>query len=352
MTRMVSEVWYVALVVVSVFLVTTQMAMSMSVVKDDGLFHFMSIGDWGCMPMGGTKAHDEVVVAKSFADKATELKSRFVLNTGDNFYHCGVHSKSDSVWKSTFEDVFTEESMMVPWYSCLGNHDYGYPGSAEAEMEYTSPHNNRWVMPSRYYYRRLEFPKEVNISLIVLDSSPCQAKYRSSDPINWDPCGTHTHTCPGCTFHDNIMKENCGDQLKWLNEVLPKVPKDDWKIVMTHAPAYELNVEDLLKPLEEHKFELFINGHVHLLAHYEIDTAPDMNFVTTGAGCWIDVDSTENPKIGACSIDGVGSCAMKWTDVVAGYTEHVFEDNFKTLATHYYNHKGEVIHRIAVKKRT
>lgn len=319
---------------------------------DDGLFHFLSIGDWGCMPMGGEKANDEKVVAKNFAAKAADLKARFILNSGDNVYHCGVHSKSDSVWNSTFENVFTNEATMVPWYSCLGNHDYGYPGSAEGEMEYVSPKHNRWVLPARYYHKRLVFPGEVNISLVVLDSSPCQKAYRDSNPDHWDPCGTHTHTCPGCTFHENVIKQNCTEQLVWLKNLLPTIPKDDWRIVMTHAPAYSLDVEDLLTPLQEAKFELFINGHVHVLAHYEMDGNKDMNFVTTGAGCWVNVADHPAPKTDETCHAEKHTCKMEWKDVVAGYTEHVFEDSFKTLATHYYNAQGDRIHRIAVTKRS
>lgn len=319
---------------------------------DDGLFHFMSIGDWGCMPLGGYRADDEKVVAKSFAAKASELSARFILNTGDNVYDCGVHSKSDSAWNRTFEDIFTEASTLVPWYSCLGNHDYGYPGSAEGELEYVSPKNNRWVMPGRYYYKRLVFPGEVNISLVVLDSSPCQAAYRSSNPDGWDPCGTHTHACPGCTFRDNVIQQNCSAQLVWLNSILPKIPTGDWRIAMTHAPAYSLDVEDLLTPLQDAKFELFINGHIHLLAHYEMDDSSTMNFVTTGAGCWVNVSAHPAPNTGdVCSSDK-HSCKMPWKDVVAGYTEHVFEDSFTTLATHFYNAQGERIHRIAVTKQS
>lgn len=342
-------------------------------------FHFMSIGDWGCIPAGGFAANDERVVAKSFAAIASNLSAKFVLNTGDSFYRCGVHSKRDEVWNSTFENVFSEDSMLVPWYSCIGNHDYGYPGSAEAEVEYVSPKNNRWVMPARYYYRRLVFPGEVNISLIVLDSSPCNKLYRGDDPQHWDPCGLHfdEKRCPGCSFHDNILKQNCSLQLEWLQSVLPTVPQDDWKIVMTHAPAHELDVVDLLAPLYAHNFELYVNGHLHLLQHYAVEGKEDMNFVTTGAGCWVRIpenatggtgehhqllvpndgqtftaanrpQSIQDEKLARQAALG----AVKWQSVVAGYTAHVFEDNFRTLSTHYYNYKGEVINKISVSKRT
>ena len=83
-----------------------------------------------------------------------------------------------------------------------------------------------------------------------------------------------------------------------------------------------------------------------------MDDLDTMNFVTTGAGCQV-------PIVSAAALSSpppplVGGAAHKhenmWTQKVAGYTEHVFEDNFTTLATHFYNYKGEIIKRIAVKK--
>jgi tartrate-resistant acid phosphatase type 5 len=358
------------------------MVLCVAVVPPAAAFHFMSIGDWGCVPVGGFGARDERVVAKSFADKAANLSAKFVLNTGDSFYRCGVHSKSDEVWNTTFEDVFHEDSMLVPWYSCIGNHDYGYPGSAEAEVEYVSPKNNRWVMPARYYYRRLVFPGEVNISLIVLDSSPCNKLYRGDDPKHWDPCGLHfdEKKCPGCSFHDNILKQDCSAQLAWLQSVLPSVPQEDWKIVMTHAPAHELDVEDLLTPLYHHNFELFINGHLHRLQEYGVAGKEAMNFVTTGAGCWVKVpESSEDatyddhsdlelivPHDGRTHTAATRPASMQsdkiarqenlgaihWQSVVAGYTAHTFENNYQTLSTSYFNYLGEVVHKVSVQKRT
>ena len=78
---------------------------------------------------------DEVTVAKSFAASAEALKAQFVLNTGDNFYYYGVKSTSDPMWENTFEQIYTQDSLMVPWYGVLGNHDYGYNPTAQTQYE-------------------------------------------------------------------------------------------------------------------------------------------------------------------------------------------------------------------------
>lgn len=330
-------------------------------------FNFVSIGDWGCVPIGGYHEQDELIVARSFQASATDLNPRFVLNTGDNFYYCGIHSKDDALWNSTFEDVFTAESTMVPWYSCLGNHDYGYPGSATAQMEYVSPKMNRWVLPDRYYYRRLEFPGEVNISLLVLDATPCQADYVSSNPKGWDPCGSVIPGCPGCTFHENVIKQSCSAQLTWLNQILPTIPQDDWKIVMVHAPAADVNVEDLISPLQQYNFQLYINGHVHLLSHYTIDNKG--TYITTGAGCMVRVPGTTSSSTdssssswsaedmakarnvkwspSSCPSSSTNSwhtCQIVWEQTIAGYTTHSFSEDFETLYTYIYDYDGHLLH--------
>ena len=324
-------------------------------------FSFASLGDWGCVPIGGYHERDEIVVARQFASAAEDVNARFILNPGDNFYYCGVHSKDDSMWNSTFESVFTEPSTMVPWYTALGNHDYGYPGSATAQMEYVSPNNNRWVLPARYYYKRLEFPGEVNISLVVLDASPCQQDYISNDPSGWDPCGSVIPGCPGCTFHQNVIKQSCAAQLEWLNSILPTVPADDWKIAMVHAPASDIDVLDMITPFQNANFNLYLNGHVHLLAHYQIDNMG--TYITSGAGCMVRVPESDKktlspgtvvpPKLRASSCRDnpkFHSCEIIWQKTIAGYTTHTFNANFSALTTYIYDYAGKLLHTVVTEK--
>jgi len=54
---------------------------------------------------------------------------RTTIALGDNFYTKGVSSSSDSMWTTFYRNVYyTYFSSLVgiPWYSCHGNHDYGY----------------------------------------------------------------------------------------------------------------------------------------------------------------------------------------------------------------------------------
>lgn len=326
---------------------------AMLAVEAAATFNFVSIGDWGCVPIGGYQEQDELIVARTFSEAATELSARFVLNTGDNFYYCGINGKNISMWDSTFENVFTAQSTMVPWWGCVGNHDYGYPGSVEEQLAYQSPNNNRWQIPGRYYYKRLEFPGEVNISLLTLDATPCQQDYVSDNPQGWDPCGSVIPGCPGCTFHENVISQSCSAQLAWMNQILPTIPKDDWRIVMVHAPAGDINVEDMLTPLQQWGFDLFINGHVHLMAHYTMDNRGV--YITTGAACMVRVPDAakakgvEMPKLkwtpSSCPEETNGhTCQIVFEQTIAGYTTHSFNEDFTKLSTFIYDYDGHLLH--------
>lgn len=335
---------------------------------------FASIGDWGCVPIGGWHEQDQFIVAKQFAIAAEAVNAQFVLNTGDNFYYCGIEAKDSEWWQTTYENVFSEPSMMVPWFNTLGNHDYGYPTSVQAQIDYVSPNKNRWILPDRYYYRRITFPGQVNISLIVLDSSPCQADYRSDDASGWDPCGSVIPGCPGCTFHANVVNQSCTKQRAWLQATLPTIPQGDWKIVMNHAPAADINVDDLISDLQGANVDMYINGHVHLMAHYQMDGKG--TYVTTGGGCMVRVPGSTPQDIAAdplneklmhlrrdkragllgatsCPHPKFGhTCSLVYQKTIAGYSTHSFSPDFQTLYTYLYDYAGRLLHQLSVKKGT
>jgi hypothetical protein len=179
----------------------------------------------------------------------------------------------------------------VPWFNTLGNHDYGYPTSVDSQIQYRSPNANRWILPARYYYRRITFPGKVNISLVVLDSTPCMSDYRSSNPRGWDPCGSVIPGCPGCTFHQNVIAQSCTAQHQWFQNIVTQIPSGDWKILMAHAPATDVDVMDFIAVQQQAQFDMYLNGHVHLMAHYTIDNSG--TYVTTGGGCMVRVPDAE-----------------------------------------------------------
>merc|ERR1719343_1867465 len=64
-------------------------------------------------------------VANQMMILGKKVKPSFVINTADNFYYFGVESVNDIKWLFTFEQVYHDSSLQIPWLSALGNHDYG-----------------------------------------------------------------------------------------------------------------------------------------------------------------------------------------------------------------------------------
>ncbi|CAM9541957.1 unnamed protein product, partial [Hapterophycus canaliculatus] len=86
-------------------------------------------------------------------ETAEELRPRFVVGLGDNFYDVGVETVEDPAWEDQFESVYSAAALRgIPWLMCLGNHDY--MGRPEAQIERTGHDaSGRWHMPSRAYSR-------------------------------------------------------------------------------------------------------------------------------------------------------------------------------------------------------
>lgn len=107
---------------------------------------------------------------------------------------CGIQNTSDFQVKADWIDSYADSVRAVPWYSVLGNHEYGYNVQAQIDLSSIYP---TWVMPARYYTKRVALSSSQHLSMIFLDSSPCVSEYRSSSPARWDPCGVRA-TPFGC----------------------------------------------------------------------------------------------------------------------------------------------------------
>jgi len=102
--------------------------------------YYLVIGDWGGAEYGceGCGARQKQVAAKmhEFVQKKAQAGSKllFVLSVGDNFYWYGA---AEDKFKVQWEDIYSEELRAVPWFSVMGNHDYGNddPASACPQIE-------------------------------------------------------------------------------------------------------------------------------------------------------------------------------------------------------------------------
>jgi tartrate-resistant acid phosphatase type 5 len=225
--------------------------------------NFLVISDWGREGINDStkKTPGQLKVAKQFGATAKDVNASFVVTCGDNFHGKGVSSSTDPLWRANFENVYTGESLMIPWYITLGNHDY--EGNVEAELEYAKA-SQRWTQPARYYSFTRRLPDSTEILFVVIDSSPFVEEY-----INEKGDGHH------------VRGQDTGRQLQWCDSVLSE-SSALWKFAFFHHPAYSasskhgstVEIQNTLVPLfEKYHVDACFSGHDHDLQHSHPDNA-------------------------------------------------------------------------------
>jgi hypothetical protein len=319
---------------------------------------FLSVGDWGSASLGGYHLRNAQDTATAMKTYVAAQPVEFVLNTGDNFYYCGIQNTSDPQIDEDYTALFG--GMGIQWYHSLGNHDYGFSPEAQLALNETI---SGWIMDGRYYHRRVVIPVGADVhddivaNIIVLDTNPCVRDYRGTDRRRWDPCGTEYPDCSPiaepCRFHENILSQDCETQLSWAKQTLAEIPSSgEWVFVIGHHKAEEINVADFQTTfLDDPRVHLYLNGHNHNLEHYEING--QAKYMTTGAGGMVIIG-------GDAGGDGVyryrytnasSGPAVKslWSKVVTGFSSHTFTNNSNTLLTEFWDvKKNETIYTFEV----
>ena len=219
--------------------------------------NFLVISDWGRDGINDIdkKTPGQRKVAKQLGATAGEINASFVVTCGDNFHGKGVSTSTDPLWKENFEKVYTDPSLMIPWYIALGNHDYA--GNVEAELEYARG-SKRWTQPGRYYAFTKELPGSVVVLFLVLDSSPFVQEYTR------DQQDRH-----------HVRGQDTLAQLRWCDSVLSS-SNATWKFAFFHHPTYSASsfhgstteIQTTFVPLfEKYHVDACFSGHDHDLQH-------------------------------------------------------------------------------------
>jgi len=337
----------------------------------------MTLGDWGGASISAQDKQNVYAVASQMATTAEAIDPAFIINTGDNFYWCGIQNTSDFQITTDYYLPYAASSLDVPWYSVLGNHEYGYNVTAQVDLT-NADTMKRWYMPARYWTKRIALSTSKSMTIVALDTNPCVTEYRDDNQSGWDPCGEgitagcsiisdKTDPFEGpCLFHQNIVSQNCGDQFTWFKTTLAAVPKDDWLIVMGHHPMDEIDVEDFTTVLQDHGFDIYFNGHAHTLSQYTLDGQGA--YVTSGAGSM--VNTPDQGEVGHSRTPGFERTALKvdgqnisadsqkyqhsyktvFNSRTAGYTLSTFSSDFSSITTEYLSYTGSCLHQFTVQK--
>lgn len=197
------------------------------------------------------------------------LKADFILSVGDLFYPDGVASVDDPQWRTSFEDVYSQFALYIPWYGVLGNHEYR--GNPQAIVDYTK-RARRWRIPQRYYDVKVPVGDGVNAEFLFIDTSPFIAEYRK-DASKYDFTATDT-----------------ARERRWIDSTL-RASKAQWKFIVGHHNVYSggkrtvvPEMERLLNPLmKKYGVSAYFCGHEHHLEHI-VPAGEAPHYFISGAG--------------------------------------------------------------------
>lgn len=323
--------------------------------------NILSLGDWGSASLGGYHLRNAESTAYAMKIYASEYNPKLVLNTGDNFYYCGIQNTSDPQVNADYVELFG--NIGLPWYNALGNHDYGFNPAAQLELNQTIP---QWIMDDRYYHRRVVFNSSNNIesdtdisqivlNIIVLDTNPCVMDYRGNDRAKWDPCSIQYPTCSPflgeCMFHANVIAQDCKTQLDWFNTTVSTISPNEWIFVVGHHKADEIDAEDFQSILSSNRVHLYLNGHNHNLEQYSIDG--ESKYITTGAAGMVMIGSSgiTNVKLHDESTEfrhKKHEVKSIWSKITTGFSSHTFIDHGTKVRTDFWDVNQNILHTFTV----
>ena len=217
----------------------------------DAEYCFFAVGDTGL-----ASERRQAVIQQMQTQQESRKPDSIVL-VGDNFYDSGVQSIDDRHWQMHFERPFSAARFPMPFYACLGNHDYR--GNVGAQLEYSRTHP-RWNMPATYYSFVQRIDDQCDVHFIVLDTTPIDEGGYSTD-----------------------------SQVRWLENEL-KRSTSQYKIVIGHHPLYtggehgrsQRNFKHLSRLFDQFQIDLYICGHDHDLQLH--DTGKGWLHLVSGAG--------------------------------------------------------------------
>jgi len=311
--------------------------------------NILSLGDWGTASLGGYHLRNAESTSYAMKIYASEYKPKIILNTGDNFYYCGIKNTNDPQITDDYVKLFG--NIGLPWYNTLGNHDYGFNPAAQLELNKTIPN---WIMDNRYYHRRIIL-SNITLNIIVLDTNPCINDYRENDRSKWDPCNIQYPTCspvPGeCMFHENIIAQDCKTQLDWFNTTISSIPPTEWVFVLGHHKADEVDTENFLSIINSNRVHLYLNGHNHNLEHYSIDD--NSKYITTGAAGMVIIGNNPNNRVKlhkTSSNFNFREHHVKsiWSKIITGFTSHTFTDYGTKVRTDFWDTNQKILHSFTV----
>jgi predicted MPP superfamily phosphohydrolase len=278
--------------------------------------NFIVLGDWG-----RKGKHRQDKVADQMGVWTENNSGDFVITVGDNFYNSGVESVTDKHWQKSFNEIYTAESLYIPWFVTLGNHDYY--GNVQAQINYSGI-SGRWNLPNRYYAKDFAIDDSTSVKFLFIDTNIFIEDYRENPKKHKGILDIHPHA-----------------QLAWVDSTL-SVSNAKWNIIAGHHPVYSAsykhgNTEELqdhlLPLLNKYEVDLYFSGHEHDLQYLKPEGT--VHYVISGGGSQI--RSTGRNSI------------TKYSKSTSGFVGALLTPDSLTLE--FVSYKGELLYRETIIKK-
>jgi len=225
---------------------------------------FAVIGDWG---RRGTHSQRNV------ANVLNAQNPDYVVSVGDNFYSSGIESASDPrahIWVEVYNSS-------VPWYVCLGNHDY--VGNAAAQVDMSRIYK-QWIMPKRFFNIKYK-----DTELFFIDTTPWIDENYVKHHF-----GEQYGIGDGPWVDFEYQKTRIEEQKEWLTSALEQSFASR-KFIVGHHPLWTFghhqqqtgDMYDFLKhAMINHGIDAYLCGHDHNMQH--IISEEGIHEYVSGAG--------------------------------------------------------------------
>eukprot|EP01084_Bolivina_argentea_P178373 308334_1 len=247
-------------------------------VKSKSTFDLLVMGDFGGSDEPPYTTPQQLDTARIMGIVANQYNVDQVWSVGDNLYEDGVADVSSPRFNTSFESVFTAESLMdIPYYLIAGNHDYHL--SVEAQITYSN-RSKRWNFHNYYYNYVFIFGEEYEMSLemVMIDTVMLVGQSYGTHPDDIAYC--KQHNISNCSDQpsgpDNKTAAN--EQYLWIENTLSKSTAS-YLFVVGHYPIWSVGehgptnllVQNLNPMLIKYNVTAYISGHEHTFAYFKTD---------------------------------------------------------------------------------
>tara|TARA_B100001123_G_scaffold435895_1_gene565241 strand:+ start:107 stop:952 length:846 start_codon:yes stop_codon:yes gene_type:complete len=213
-------------------------------------------GDTGS---GNQSQKDVALSMEKLIQRNPKIES--VLLVGDNIYESGCYGVDDPQFDEKFQIPY--QNIHLPFYLCLGNHDYGTHVSnySQFQIDYTTSKYNKdkkWNMPSKWYSQ--SYP---HADIFFIDTN-----------IDW--------------LNEFEIKKQLRDTILSINNSNKKwkilCGHHTWRSVGGHGNA-DKNLEIFMKELvSKVSIDLYVCGHDHCKSIIEVPNNNNKKIATLVIG--------------------------------------------------------------------